>query len=135
MDKIVLYFIFAIISIILNISIQELFFIFIGRESQVLAIAMVIATIVSFVFKYFMDKFYVFNSKSETKKEEVKKVFLYGFFSVFTTLIYMVVEFAFHISFSFQHKEELGAMLGLTIGYIVKYIIDKKITFKREVSE
>lgn len=134
MGKPSLYVIFSLLSIVVNIGVQSLIFLALGRDTLVLMLAMSIGTIFSFAFKYIVDKKYVFNAKKATKVKEAKRVALYSFFSIFTTLLYISVESVFHVLFAddalFGMKEEIGALIGLASGYILKYNLDKKITFK-----
>ena len=55
---------------------------------------------------------------------------LYAGMGVFTTVIFWFFEIGFHIIFGTKEMRYAGAALGLTIGYIVKYQMDKRFVFK-----
>ena len=49
---------------------------------------------------------------------------------ILTTIIFWVVEIGFDIIFKFDSAKYIGATIGLSIGYIAKYILDKNFVFK-----
>ena len=48
---------------------------------------------------------------------------------VFTTAIYWGVEYAFHLIFATDTMRYVGGVIGLAIGFYVKYQLDKKYVF------
>jgi putative flippase GtrA len=86
-----------------------------------------LGTLSGLLLKYFLDKKYIFFYETSSKKDDGKKFFLYSLMGVFTTLIF----WAFELGFEFLwQKKYLGAVIGLLIGYIVKYQLDKRYVFK-----
>jgi len=51
---------------------------------------------------------------------------------VFTTAIFWSFELIFDSIFNHQYAKYLGALIGLTIGYIIKYNLDKRFVFNME---
>ena len=49
---------------------------------------------------------------------------------VFTTLIFWGFEITFDYIFNNENAKYAGAVIGLSIGYIVKYLLDKKFVFR-----
>ena len=49
--------------------------------------------------------------------------------AVFTTIIFWGTEIAFDTLFQDPNAKYLGAVIGLSIGYIIKYFLDKKYVF------
>lgn len=95
-----------------------------------LLIQMTIATITAFVFKYLVDKILIFKDKTKyLSNKHFKQVFLYGFFAVFTTLIFWFTELVFKYFFDFKNSHLVGAVIGLAIGYTIKFLLDKKFVF------
>ncbi len=91
---------------------------------------MIIATIIAFIFKYLVDKIFIF--KDKTKYLSIihfRQIFLYGFFAVFTTIIFWFTELSFKYLFSFKNSHLIGAVIGLAIGYTIKFLLDKKFVF------
>lgn len=123
------YVLFAIISTIVNLAFQWLsFFAYNGFLS--LYLAMFIGTLAGLILKYILDKKYIFFHETKSKKEDGKKFLLYSLMGVFTTFIFWGFEIGFDYIFSFENAKYLGAVIGLGIGYIVKYNLDKKFVFK-----
>jgi hypothetical protein len=141
--KYVLYILFAVLSAFINIGTQAVislvingihFFetIITGNITFGLIFKMVIATIVAFIFKFFIDKFFIFNNKSKRIAENLRQILFYGFFAVFTTLIFWSFELFFKYKFIFPYSEYAGAVTGLAIGYTTKFFLDSKFVFLKE---
>jgi putative flippase GtrA len=123
------YIIFAAISTIVNISLQYIsFMLYNGFLS--LYVAMFIGTLSGLVVKYVLDKKYIFFYKTKTHVENTKKFILYSFLGIFTTVIFWGFEISFDYFFESNYAKYFGAIIGLTIGYITKYSLDKKFVFK-----
>ncbi len=123
------YIFFAIISTILNLVCQYLSFqLYSGFLS--LYVAMFMGTLAGLVLKYILDKKYIFFHTPKNKKDDGKKFILYSLMGVFTTTIFWGFEIGFDYLFDYQNAKYTGATLGLAIGYIVKYFLDKKFVFR-----
>lgn len=123
------YTLFALISTVLNISLQYLtFMLYDGFLS--LYVAMSIGTIGGLVLKYILDKKYIFFHTPKSKKDEGKKFFLYSLMGVFSTFIFWGFEIGFDYMYQNENAKYLGGIIGLSIGYIVKYQLDKRFVFK-----
>jgi putative flippase GtrA len=123
------YVLFAIISTIVNLVFQYLsFLVYSGFLS--LYVAMFFGTLAGLILKYILDKKYIFFHTPKSKKDDGKKFLLYSLMGVFTTFIFWGFEIAFDFLLDFQNAKYLGAVVGLGIGYIVKYQLDKKFVFK-----
>lgn len=123
------YVVFAIISTLVNLAFQYLSFA-VYDGFLALYIAMFLGTLAGLVLKYILDKKYIFFHTPKSKKDDGKKFFLYSLMGVFTTFIFWGFEIAFDMIFAFENAKYLGAVIGLGIGYIVKYQLDKKFVFK-----
>ena len=123
------YILFAILSTIVNLSTQYIsFLIYSGYLS--LYLALFLGTLSGLVLKYILDKKFIFYFETKTKKENGKKFFLYSLMGVFTTIIFWGFEIGFDYIFQGEIAKYIGALIGLAIGYIVKYNLDKKFVFK-----
>jgi len=123
------YIVFAVISTIANLAFQYLsFFIYSGFLS--LYIAMFFGTLAGLVLKYILDKKYIFFHTPKSKKDDGKKFLLYSLMGVFTTVIFWGFEMGFYYLYENDNAKYLGAVIGLSIGYVVKYFLDKKFVFK-----
>lgn len=123
------YALFALFSTAVNIAFQYLSFLVYDGEFS-LYTAMFAGTVAGLVLKYILDKKYIFFHKPKSKKDDGKKFFLYSLMGVFTTFIFWGFEIGFDYMFDNQNAKYIGAVVGLSIGYVVKYFLDKKFVFK-----
>jgi hypothetical protein len=123
------YIIFAITSIAINLLTQYFVLIF----ADVLYIAMFFGTFLGLITKYFLDKKFIFYYRSKNKIDDGKIFFMYSFFGIFTTLVFWGFEISFDTVFKSDLAKYVGALLGLIIGYILKYFLDKNFVFKEKV--
>lgn len=123
------YAIFALLSTALNLFFQYVSFaLYSGFLS--LYIAMFVGTLAGLVLKYILDKKYIFFHTPKSRADDGKKFFLYSLMGVFTTFIFWGFEIGFDMAFESQNAKYAGALVGLSIGYIVKYFLDKKFVFR-----
>ena len=87
----------------------------------ILMTAIFFGTLVGLIIKYILDKKYIFNYEMKSKSENTGKFMLYSFMGVFTTLIYWAFEISFDAIFNSESAKLIGALIGLTIGYVIKY--------------
>ena len=122
------YTIFAVISTLFNLLFQYFsFLVYEGFAS--LYIAMFVGTLAGLVVKYILDKKFIFYHEVENKKDDAKKFALYSLMGVFTTIIFWGTEIAFDTLSQNPNAKYLGAIIGLSIGYVIKYFLDKKYVF------
>lgn len=122
------YTLFAIISTGFNLLFQSFSFFFYSGIAS-LYIAMFIGTVAGLVVKYILDKKYIFYHTPKDKSDDARKFLLYSFMGVFTTIIFWGTEIMFNALFQSQYAKYLGAVIGLSIGYIIKYFLDKRYVF------
>lgn len=123
------YVLFAIISTGVNLAFQFLSF-SLYNGFLALYVAMFFGTLSGLILKYILDKKYIFFHTPKSKKDDGKKFVLYSLMGVFTTFIFWGFEIAFDAFLDNKNAKYIGALLGLSIGYIVKYQLDKKFVFK-----
>ena len=122
------YSIFAVVSTVFNLFFQY-YSLLIYSDIASLYIAMFIGTLAGLVVKYILDKKYIFYHTAKNKGVDAKKFLLYSFTGVFTTIIFWGTEIAFDYFSYNPNAKFLGAVIGLNIGYIIKYFLDKKYVF------
>ena len=125
---IVRYSLFAVIATISNLATQRLFLL-LDKSFIFFGLAVFAGTIVGLVVKYILDKRWIFYDRSETLTDQGSKFMLYTFSGIFTTAIFWGTETIFWLIWQTQLMRELGAIIGLGIGYIVKYNLDRKFVF------
>jgi putative flippase GtrA len=129
------YSLFAVLSTLVNLLFQYFSFtLYAGRGA--LYVAMVVGTLAGLVAKYILDKKWIFYHTPKDKKDDARKFALYSLMGVFTTVIFWGTEMAFYYLVPNPKAKYIGAVIGLSIGYIIKYFLDKRFVFihKEEVS-
>jgi len=119
------YSFFAIIAIAVNIATQFLSYNFLSIN-YILLISILLGTLTGLLTKYYLDKRFIFYHKPKNK---VQNFTLYSITGIFTTMIFWGTEILFYFYFNTQQAKYLGGILGLCIGYFVKYNLDKKYVF------
>ena len=125
------YIIFASISTLLNI-LSQFITLQIYKGFLSLYIAIFVGTLVGLITKYILDKKFIFYFKPLDKKKDLITFFTYTFTGIFTTLLFWAVEISFEVIFGGQVAKDIGARIGLSIGYFIKYHLDKKFVFKQQ---
>ena len=129
------YTIFAAISTLFNLLFQYFsFLVYIGFGS--IYVAMLFGTLAGLVAKYILDKKFIFYHTPTDKKDNAKKFALYSLTGIFTTIIFWATEIAFDALSQDPNAKYLGTVIGLSIGYVIKYFLDRKYVFidKEEIT-
>jgi putative flippase GtrA len=84
---------------------------------------------VGFVVKFLLDRRYIFAYRQAGFARNTTVLILYGFTGVLTTAVFWLTEYLFARAFAFSGAAYLGAAIGLSIGYVIKYQLDKKYVF------
>ncbi len=125
---IIRYAAFATIAIASNLLLQRLVLAF-DQSTIGFTAALLLGTAVGLVVKYALDKRWIFFDLSTGLKYHGQKFPLYTAMGIVTTLIFWSVETAFWLIWKTDLMRELGAILGLIFGYIVKYNLDRRCVF------
>lgn len=119
---------FAVLSTVANLAAQRAsLWLHDGMFSLFLALC--VGTGVGLVVKYVLDKYWIFGDFSAGAANHAKKFSLYTLMGVFTTAIFWGSETAAWMIWHTDLAREAGAVFGLTIGYVVKYQLDKRFVF------
>ena len=124
------YALFAVAATTINIAFQYLFIQAYQGPAQLYG-AMAAGTIAGLVTKYVLDKRYIFNYVPARRSQEATSFLLYSFTGVFTTGIFWATELTFDALFTDESAKYVGAVIGLSIGYVLKYFLDKTYVFQR----
>ena len=125
---------FALISTFFNMLFQYTCFYFYDGFASIY-LALFVGTLVGLVVKYVLDKHFIFHHVTSCQKDNVKNFGLYSLMGVFTTIIFWGTEIGFDTFFEEENAKYIGGLIGLAIGYVVKYFLDKKYVFiERRVS-
>lgn len=82
------------------------------------------------VVKYILDKRWIFYDPTEDAGREARKFTLYTLTGIGTTLLFWGTETTFWLIWPDTNMRELGALLGLTTGYVIKYRLDRHYVFR-----
>lgn len=124
-----MYTIFAIFATVANIASQDLS----TRLYQgpfAITLSIFVGTGVGLILKYWLDKRYIFQYQTISIQHGSKTFYLYTVMGLITTVIFWGFEFAFDAVYQTKEMRYLGGIIGLAIGYYVKYQLDKKYVFK-----
>lgn len=128
MTRLILYVLFAIIATVANLATQR-GVLAIDDSAIGFAIAVFSGTLVGLVIKYVLDKRWIFNDVSTGVAAHSKKFALYTTMGIVTTAIFWITETVFWLAWQTDAMRELGAVIGLAIGYTVKYQLDSRFVF------
>ncbi len=122
------YGLFALLATLANLGAQRLvLWQWSGGAGLVLAIA--VGTGVGLVVKYLLDKRWIFFDASTGARAHGERFSRYTLTGVFTTAIFWGMEAAFWWFWQDHMMREVGAVIGLAIGYVVKFQLDKRFVF------
>ena len=122
------YAIAALVATVANIGAQWLFVTMLGSASWVIYTSVLMGTGIGLVAKFAMDKYLIFQDKAGGA-QVVKQMSKYAATGVLTTFIFWGIELAFHYAHGSDSMRYLGGVIGLAIGYTLKYLIDIKYVF------
>ena len=128
--KVFLYSIFAIIATLSNLYTQRLI-LSISKTNLFFILAIFSGTLVGLLVKFFLDKKFIFFKKNKKYKNNSVIFSLYSLMGIISTSIFWGTESIFWIIWGNEKMREIGAILGLTLGYIVKYKLDKYYVFNQ----
>lgn len=97
-------------------------------------LSVLVGTFMGYPIKYVLEKKHVFGFEAQSLGHDSRLFMLYGVMGVFTTLVFWGVEFAFQYAFGTDTMRYLGGAIGLTLGAIIKYNLDKRFVFKQVVA-
>jgi putative flippase GtrA len=120
---------FALIATAANIGAQDLVTRVYGGAYAILA-ALVVGTGAGLVVKYVLDKRYIFRFVTRSAAHDGQTFVLYMVMGLLTTVIFWGFEFGFHHLFQTKEMRYLGGIIGLAIGYVAKYQLDKRYVFR-----
>lgn len=120
--KIFLYFLFAFLSSIVNLIGQHIFLIYFEN----LFLAVVCGSAGALIFKYVLDSSIVFENSRELN---LKTFITYAFIGACLTPIIWIVEVSFLNLFGTVLMRDVGALIGISLAYYIKYEMDKRYVF------
>ena len=130
----VLYTLFAMLSTAINIG-SQMVSIWAYKGPLYIEISILVGTAMGLPLRYFLEKRYIFAFTSRNLAHDGKLFIFYSVMGVITTLIFWSTEYAFYIIYNTDFMRYVGGVVGLAIGFYVKYQLDKKYVFVNSSSE
>ena len=130
----VLYTLFAVLSTAINIG-SQMVSIWAYKGPLYVEISILVGTAMGLPLRYFLEKRYIFAFTSRNLAHDGKLFIFYSVMGVITTLIFWSTEYAFYIIYNTDFMRYVGGVVGLAIGFYVKYQLDKKYVFVNSSSE
>lgn len=121
---------FAVLATLANLGAQRLV-LMAGETTAVYAAAVMAGTGLGLVVKYLLDKRWIFADMATGLRAHGQQFTLYTAMGLVTTAVFWATETAFWVTWQTQFARELGAVLGLAVGYVVKYQLDRRYVFNR----
>lgn len=127
---------FAVLATLANLAAQRLVLALGGQvlpgisAGLLLAGAIAVGTGAGLVLKYLLDKRWIFADPETGLKAHGRKFTLYTAMGLVTTAIFWGCETAAWAIWRSDLAREAGAVIGLSIGYVVKYRLDRRFVFR-----
>jgi putative flippase GtrA len=130
----VLYTLFVVLYTAINIGSQMLS-IWIYKGPLSVEISILVGTVMGLPLSYFLEKRCIFRITNKNLVHDENLFVFYKAMSVITTIIFWGTEYAFHLIYDTDFMRYLGGIIGLSIGFYVKYQLDKKYVFLNSYNE
>lgn len=119
---------FAVIATLANLAVQRAVLLM-GDTGMWFAAAVAAGTIAGLGIKYLLDRRWIFHDIATGLRDHGRKFTLYTVMGLVTTAIFWGTETAFWLIWRTDLMRETGAILGLSVGYVVKYNLDRRFVF------
>lgn len=119
---------FAVMATLANLATQRIVLQG-GAGTERFVLAVLAGTAVGLVVKYVLDKRWIFHDAEGGLKAHGRKFTLYTLMGLVTTALFWGSETLFWLIWRTDAMRELGAVLGLAVGYVVKYNLDRRYVF------
>ncbi|RDH80806.1 MAG: hypothetical protein DIZ80_17445 [endosymbiont of Galathealinum brachiosum] len=122
------YTIFAVVATVANIGSQDISIrLYDGLYS--VFVSVLAGTAVGLIVKYILDKKYIFQFQVKNVAHDTHTFVLYTVMGIITTVVFWGFEFGFDYLFQSKEMRYTGGIIGLAIGYYIKYQLDKRFVF------
>lgn len=127
---VVMYALGALLAIALNVA-SQMGSLLLYDGPLAIVLSMLLGTLIGLVFKYWFDKRWIFAFKADGLRDDGARFIRYSAFGVLTTAIFWCSELSFEWLFGGDVARYVGAVLGLSCGYLLKYLLDRRYVFRR----
>jgi putative flippase GtrA len=122
------YTLFAVLYSVIN-TVSQMLSIWEYKRPNSVEISILVGTVANLTLCYFLEKRHIFNFTSQNLSHDGKLFILYSAIGVITILIFLGTEYAFHLIYYKNFMCYVGGVIGLAVGFYIKYQTDKKYVF------
>lgn len=130
-----LYAVFAVVATAANLVAQALAGLALDLAPGALGpgywFALAFGTGVGLVVKYVLDKQWIFRDRATGVRAHSRRFMLYTVMGLFTTAIFWGTQTLFVLVWRTEAALMVGGALGLAVGYVVKYRLDRRYVFSQ----
>lgn len=119
---------FAAAATLLNLGVQWLSFL-VYDGPLALYLAMTAGTGSGLIFKFLLDRKWIFFQKPESAAKGLRRFFMYTLMGVATTVLFWGTEILFDALLPHAWARYLGGAIGLVLGYTAKFFLDRRFVF------
>lgn len=116
---------FAAVAVMANLATQRVVMALVP-EKMALVLAILAGTVVGLVIKYVLDRRWIFADRRPISGSQFAR---YGATGIVTTALFWFCEATFWLISGSHLLRELGAVLGLMVGYWLKFRLDRRFVF------
>ena len=91
--------------------------------------AVLAGTLIGLSVKYYLDRRWIFIDHDTQVRVVARQFMLYAVTGVLTTLVFWTMEGVFWLIYASHPMREVGAVIGLALGYVFKYQLDRRYVF------
>jgi putative flippase GtrA len=119
---------FAVLATIANLGTQRMV-LAVGHAPGIFPAALLAGTASGLVVKYLLDKRWIFHDHASGLRAHRERFARYSLMGVATTALFWGTETTCWLIWQSDALREIGAVIGLLIGYIAKYHLDRRFVF------
>lgn len=123
---------FAALATGVNLATQHASLALYARPPFGLPLAVAAGTGTGLVAKYLLDKTWIFGDRSSGLAAHSRLFTLYVLMGLITTTLFWGAEWTFQAVFGTALMRDVGAAIGLAVGYFTKYQLDKRFVFQSD---
>jgi len=128
------YVVFCVIAMATNLGTQSALNWLLAKQGFAdqfrLVAVLASGTLAGLLIKYVLDKRYIFEDRSRDLNSHARKFSMYTAMGLVTTAIFWIFEAVAFFIVPTTAGLMVGGALGLTIGYVVKYHLDRRFVFQ-----
>jgi len=130
MKTAVVYALGAVLAIAVNLALQEIFLAALPATRLGLVPSVLAGTAGGLLFKYAWDRSLIFEYQTQGAVRDFVTFVAYAVTGLVTTAIFWAFEFGFDAWFGTKTMRYIGAIIGLSIGYVLKFELDRRFVFR-----